>query len=116
MFLGGAGGDDDDDGDGGAGGGGGGGESEEAGGGLDWTVGRFAVFPMDASNPVPLLVGTIVEFHVGEEENEAILDWWSPVLKNLARSQYGEGCGQRTSYRTSRAHQNKVRKASTLPA
>ena len=91
LFPGGAGGDDDDIGDGGASGGGGGGESEGAAGGLDWTVGRFAVFPMDASNPVPLLVGKIVEFRVGEEGKEAVLDWWLPVRKNIARSKYGKG-------------------------
>ena len=91
LFVGGAGGDNDDDGYGGAGGGGGGGESEGGGGGLDWTVGRFAVFPMDASNPVPLLVSKIVEFHVGEEGKEAVLDRWSPVRKNVARSKYGKG-------------------------
>ena len=89
LFMGGAGGDDDDD--GGAGGGGGGGESEGAGGGLDWTVGRFAVFPMDSSNLVPLLVGKIVEFRVGEEGKEAIIVWWLPVRKNVARSKYGKG-------------------------
>ena len=89
FFLGRAGGDDDDDGDSGAGGGGG--ESEGAGEGLDWTVGRFGVFPMGSSNLVPLLVGKIVEFRVGEEGNKAILDWWSPVRKNVARSKHGNG-------------------------
>ena len=116
LFPGGAGGDGDDIGDGGASGGGGGGENERVAGGLDWTVGRFAVFPMDASNPVPLFVGKIVEFCVGEEGKEAVLDWWLPVRKNVARSKYGKGVGQRTSYRPSRAHRNEVRKASTLPA
>ena len=91
LFLGEARSDDDGDRDGRTGGGGGGGESEGAGGGLDWTVGRFAVFPMDASNPDSLLVGKIVEFRVGEEEKEAVLDGWSPVRKDVVRSKYGKG-------------------------
>ena len=91
LFPGGAGGDDDDIGDGGASGGGGGGESEGAAGGLNWTVGRFAVLPMDVSNSVPLLVGKIVESRVGEEGKGAVLDWWLPVRKNVARSKYGKG-------------------------
>lgn len=41
---------------------------------IDWTVGRFVVFPMDASNSVPILVGKIVEVRVGEEGKEAVLD------------------------------------------
>ena len=46
---------------------------------------------MDSSNFVPLLVGKVVEFRVGEEGKEAVLDWWSPVRRNVARSKYGKG-------------------------
>ena len=46
---------------------------------------------MDSSSLVPLLVGKVVEFRVGEEGKEAVLDWWSSVRKNVARSKYGKG-------------------------
>lgn len=87
------------EGGGGRGGDGSGAKADEAGGvlsrrsgrELDWAPGLFAVFAMDATNPVSVLLGKIVEVKQGAEGNEALLEWYSPVRNARLRSKYGRG-------------------------
>ena len=65
--------------------------SRPAGMDLDWTPGRFAAFAMDATNPVSVLLGKIVEVREGSEGREALLEWYSPARNARLRSKYGRG-------------------------
>lgn len=64
-----------------------------AGSGLCLEPGWFAVFPLELSNPCPLVVGKIISVDMGGEHGGAVtVNWFTPASrKQCRRSKYGRG-------------------------
>ena len=67
------------------------GDGQDAESALDWNEGWFAVFPMQASNPIPLPISNIVNVVSDDTERRVVLDWYSPIRKGSRSSHYCKG-------------------------